>query len=336
MRRLYTGENLGIMQGLDSDIADLIYLDPPFNSNRDYGEFDDRWNPATFDTNIESEDILDLLDSINKLHSFSMMAYCAFMYERLLEMKRILKDSGSIYLHCDPTASHYLKVLMDSVFGKDNFRNDIIWQYGKSARGAKAIAKNFARNNDTILLYSKDKKQVKHNRISDYREWPTSALPSHIRYKDGIYFKTAPRGDYTDKSIERLRTEGRIYETKTGNIRIKYNLDCVNGMVREPILAGSVWDIPDIMHTSKTERMGYPTQKPVALLERIIKASSNFNDTVFDPFCGCGVTLICAEKFGRNWIGIDKNDNHELLEKLAINNFGELTFDYTHKVETND
>ena len=294
-RQLYTGENLAVMQGLDSNIADLIYLDPPFNSNRDYGEFDDRWNPATFDTNIESEDILDLLDSINKLHSFSMMAYCAFMYERLLEMKRILKDSGSIYLHCDPTASHYLKVLMDSVFGKSMFQNEIIWSY----RSGGATKRRFSKKHDTILFYAGKNYQFNPLKEKAYEISKSAKAGRKVMGKYHIDYYQDDKGVYNFVNMR------------------------------------DVWEIP-FMSTTAKERTGYPTQKPVALLERIIKASSNFGDIVFDPFCGCGVTLICAEKFGRNWIGIDKNDNHELLEKLAINNFGELTFDYTHKVETND
>ena len=212
------GDNLEVMRGMPSESVDLIYADPPFNSNADYGEFDDRW---------AGDD------------------YLAFMEERLLEMHRLLKPTGSLYLHCDPTMSHYLKVLMDTTFGRKNFRNEIIWCYGLGGSSKRF----FSRKHDVLLFYVMGLK----------------------------YYFDKPRVPATS-----MRMKGQM-----------------KGMT-------DVWDIPTINNMAK-ERVGYPTQKPLALLERIIKASSNEGDTVLDPFCGSGTTLVAAERLGRKGVGIDAN-----------------------------
>ena len=276
---IYTGDNLTIMRTLESESVDLIYLDPPFRSQRDYGAFADVWR--------------------------TMDDYIEYMRERLKHMHRILRRTGSIYLHCDDSASHYLKVALDGIFGAKNFKNDIVWRYGGSGRGAKVVAKHFPRNHDNILYYAKDKKSHYHEGVWIDTVHPYDNIPSHIRRDERGYFKTAPRGNYDDASIERLEKEGRIYRTRTGGIRIRYSLESTAEGILEPCLQGSVWDIPDMMHAPKTERSKYPTQKPLALLTRIIQASSKPNDTVLDPFCGSGTTLVAAKRAGRKYIGVD-------------------------------
>ena len=209
------------------------------------------------------------------------------------------------YLHFDPTASHYLKVLLDAIFGPENFRNEIMWHYG--GRGAKAVASQFPRNHDVLLLYSKaDGEQVHNRQYLTRRYTPDEARARGLRQDpDGRWFKTAPRGDYTDDSVSRLEKEGRIHRTRTGSVRVKYFLGGSAGSVEEAVLVGDTWnDIPDAMHLGH-ELLGYPTQKPLALLERVLAASSNPGDVVLDPFCGCGTALVAAQKLDRRWIGID-------------------------------
>lgn len=319
-RTIWTGDNLDILRGMNTDSVDLIYLDPPFNSNRNYAApigskaagaaFKDTWTLDDVDIAWHGEiaerqpALYAIVDAAGLSHGKSMKSYLIMMAVRLLEMKRIIKASGSVYLHCDPTAGHYLKMLMDSIFGADFFRNEIIWGYG--GRGAKAVSKQFPRNHDLIYLYGA-KRGRKHNRVYQEIFYPLNKLPSHIRLdKNGQPFKTSPRGDYTDASVARLEKENRIHRTASGNIRIKYFLELRNSSVVDKRLVGDFWDdIPDMMHTPKSERMGYPTQKPLALLERIIRASTNDSDMVLDPFCGCATTCVAAERLGRQWTGID-------------------------------
>lgn len=331
---VFIGDNLKVMQEMNSGHIDLIYLDPPFNSNHNYAapigskaagaEFKDTWTLQDVDLvwhgylADKHPSLYALIKAVGEVHGDSMKSYLIYMAMRILEMRRLLKPTGSIYLHCDPTAGHYLKLTMDAVFGVKNFRNEIVWAYGKSARGAKAISKNFARNHDHIFLYAKNQKHFIHNPVRRFIEYSMNDLPPHIRKdSDGRYFKTAPRGDYTDVSIEKLRTQGRIHETRTGNIRIKYFLETKGNKVLESATVGSVWDIPDMMHFKK-ERVGYPTQKPSKLLERIIEVSSNEGDIVFDPFCGCSTTLIAAQESNRKWVGCDISPKAGELIRLRI------------------
>ncbi|MXX59524.1 MAG: hypothetical protein F4Z37_11070 [Rhodothermaceae bacterium] len=327
-KTIWTGDNLHIMRGIDSETIDLIYLDPPFNSKANYAApigstaagaaFKDTWSLDDLDLEwIRKIQFREpaLHRVINAAMTDSDKSYLVYMAIRLLEMKRILRSTGSIYLHCDPTMSHYLKLVMDAIFGRKNFRNEIAWHYG--GRGAKAISKQFARNKDVILYYSvNDSNQTFNKQRIPYRYSVEEARKRGFRKdENGKWFKTSPRGDYTDKSIERLRKEGRIYETRTGNIRIKYFLDQDDHGIIEYKLAGDTWfDIPDAMHMSKKERTGYPTQKPLALLNRIIEASTNRGDVVFDPFCGCATTCVAADALGREWIGIDISEKaYELV-----------------------
>lgn len=345
-RTLWIADNLDIMRGMNSDSVDLIYLDPPFNKNQMFSApigsqaagaaFKDTWTLEDVDLAWLGEiaernpAVYSLANSARESHSESMQAYIIYMAPRLFEMKRILKTKGSIYFHCDPTAGHYIKILLDSIFGPTHFRNEIIWGYG--GRGAKAIAKQFPRNHDLIYLYG-PKSGRTHHRI--YRDviHPLSTLPSHIRLDDnGRPYKTSPRGDYTDESVARLEKEGRIYRTRTGNIRIKYYLEKRDDSVVDKELVGDHWnDIPDMMHVSKKERTGYPTQKPLQLLLRIVEASSNPDDMVLDPFCGCATTCVAAEQLRRQWVGIDLSERAVQLVRTRIKNELMLTTAIIHR-----
>ena len=239
MNKLYQGDNLAILRSLPDASVDLICTDPPFNTGRDWGAFDDRWEGG--------------LDG-----------YLKFMKPRLIECRRVLKDTGSLYLHCDPTASHYLKVMLDSVFGIKQFRNEIVWCYDKP-RSATRIYK---RTHDTILFYTKGNNY--------YFDLPI------IPNKNGEY----------KLSKKRVRADGSVWAPKYSGKK-----------------SGSWWiDVPCYVQTPLKERTGFPTQKPLKLYDRIIKASSNQSDIVLDPFSGSGTTLDAAHTLGRQWIGIDSGD----------------------------
>ena len=284
---LYTNDNLFILKGLNSNLVDLIYLDPPFNSKRIYSapigskaagtSFKDMWtwqdvNEAYLDTlAVKYPSLTKFIISIGGIHSKAMMAYLTYMAQRIIEMHRVLKDTGSLYLHCDPTASHYLKILLDEIFGKNNFRNEIIWHY----RRWTGKAKRFQELHDIIYFYSK-----------------SNEYTFNVQY-------TA----YTQKSLERK---------KHHHTRIKGDETFVTSIDEKGVRENDVWIDIQLLNSQSKERTGYPTQKPLALLQRIIKASSNENDIVFDPFCGCATTCVAAQQLGRKWIGID-------IEKQAVN-----------------
>jgi len=284
---VWTGDNLPVMRGMNSACVDLIYLDPPFNSNRNYeapigskaagAAFKDAWTLADVDV-YEHGELADrnpaahaVIHAARLAHGKGMMAYLIMMAVRLIEMHRVLKPTGSIYLHCDPTANSYLRLLMDAVFGARQHRNEIVWCY----TGPGNFRRDFARKHDTILRYV----------ASD--AWTFNADAVRVPYN-------------------RLNTQisgGGI----GGQLR---------GGVRDAILArGKVPETwwPDFSPVGriKRERIGYPTQKPLALLERIIRASSNPGDLVLDPFCGCATALVAADRLQRQWVGID-------LSPLAI------------------
>lgn len=293
--RLIWGDNLHVMRTLPSESVDLIYIDPPFFSNRAYNVI---WGDEHEERSFS--DKASIWDG-------GLDGYLIWLNARLYEMKRLLKPTGSIYVHCDWHASHYIKVEMDKIFGYENFQNEIVWHYG--GRGAKAVARRFPRNHDVALFYSMVPRTSNFQRqYVDRLVTPADARRKGFR-KDanGRWFKTAPRGDYTDDSIQRLDEEGRIHRTRTGSIRIKYFLRETDGMVAEDVLVGDTWaDIPDAMHIGN-ERVGYPTQKPEALLERIISASSNEGDVVLDAFAGGGTTAVVAQRLGRRWIAMDQS-----------------------------
>ncbi|HUT02745.1 MAG TPA: DNA methyltransferase [bacterium] len=287
---LYYGDNLEVLRlHIKDESVDLIYLDPPFKSNQDYNvlfaerngarsraqikAFDDTWfwgeeAAESYQDIVEAGGkVSEAMQAFRKLLGHNdMMAYLAIMAPRLVELNRVLKPTGSIYLHCDPTASHYLKLLMDAVFTR-NFRNEIVWHY----RRWTAASKTFQKMHDVLLWYSKT------------RTWVYNKLMQPFSEKTAI------------ATFKRKVEGGRAIQDKT---RL---------MDRDPskgVAMHDVWDIPYV-HPVAKERLGYPTQKPEALLERIIRASSNECNVVLDPFCGCGTTITVAQKLNRRWIGID-------------------------------
>jgi len=297
---LYYGDNLDILREyIEDNSIDLIYLDPPFNSNKDYnvlfGEkngtqspaqikaFEDTWHWDRRKAEETYREIVENLpkkvaDLIKALRSFlgenDVMAYLVMMAIRLYELYRVLKPTGSIYLHCDPTASHYLKLIMDVAFGVNNFRNEIVWVRG-TASGGKAGGNKYVPNHDVIFFYTK-------NVSKEYFE------RQYIVYTE----------EYVKKRFKYVDENGRRYRLQLNN-RHQY-LDESKG---KPV--SDIWDNIFPINPMAKEKLGYPTQKPEALLERIIKASSNEGDIILDPFCGCGTTIMVAEKLKRKWIGID-------------------------------
>ena len=338
---LYYGDNLPVLREyLASESVDLIYLDPPFNSNASYnvlfkeqsGErsaaqitaFEDTWHwgwesETAFREVVQAgpEKLSRLLQAMREfLGRNDMMAYLVMMAQRMIEFHRVLKPTGSIYLHCDPTASHYLKLLMDASFGKENFRNEIVWKRSSAHSDAKAMG----RTHDIILLYAKDSSSFSWN--TQYQSYDPEYIRTHYRYKtdDGRVYRTdnltatgLSGGGYEyewkgvtrvwrapPETMERLHNEGRIRYTRNGVAEYIRYLDEMPGVPLQDIWT----DIPPVNPQAR-ERLGYPTQKPEALLERIIQASSNEGDVVLDPFCGCGTAIAAAERLNRNWVGID-------------------------------
>lgn len=345
MNRLYFGDNLHVLREHVADQSvDLVYLDPPFNSKRDYNllfktpkghesdaqitAFEDSWHwgeqaEREFAEILRSPntDVAELMPALRAfLGENDMMAYLVMMANRLLELHRVLKPTGSLYLHCDPTASHYLKIVLDGVFGKEFLVNELIWKRYGSHNDHGQGSKHFGRTHDTILFYSK----------SDARVWNQPFVPLNQEYVESTYrgvdpdgrrFTTTPltgpggaeKGNpvfewnghtrawrYNKETMQRLHDEGRLHYSKTGYVRQKLFLEESRGVAVQDI-----WDDIPSLSGAHAERLGYPTQKPLALLERIISASSNPGDVVLDPFCGCGTAVDAAQALGRRWIGID-------------------------------
>ena len=311
---LYTNDNLFILNGLNSNLVDLIYLDPPFNSKRLYSapigskaagvSFKDMWtwedvNEAYLETLAGKYPALTtFIASTGVMHSKAMMAYLTYMAQRIIEMHRVLKDTGSLYLHCDPTASHYLKVVLDEVFGRNNFRNEIAWCYHKWTNKSNA----FQHNHDIIYFYTKSNRYI-FNKLND-----DNAIAAH--YAKGYHTNTITGG------VSQLI----VYDAEKAKAQIKsgkYDKIVYREGVKEVVMP-DWWEI-SILNSQSKERTGYPTQKPLALLHRIIKASSNVGDIVFDPFCGCATTCVAAQQLGRKWIGIDieKQAASILIERLS-------------------
>ncbi|MCK6508664.1 site-specific DNA-methyltransferase [Myxococcota bacterium] len=303
---LYHGDNLLALQHLRCSCAqkiDLIYLDPPFATGR---IFRTRQTPSNAPTTAYRDTWSD------KAQFLSML------YPRIYCMTELLSPKGVLIIHTDTRFSSYVATLLFEIMGEESLQNEIIWSYG--GRGAKAHAGQFPRNHDTLLVFSKG--TPTYHRQDRILRHPKTQLPKHILIDElGRPFKTSPRGDYTDQSIDRLALEGRIYYTRNRQIRIKYFLEHDKHHVLEPKQIGDVWDdIPDMMHCPRTERSGYPTQKPLALLERLLRAWSNEGDTIADLFCGSGTTLLAAQRLKRRWIGADQSDiaiqttQHRLLQ----------------------
>ena len=343
MNELYYGDNVEILRrDIASDSVDLIYLDPPFNSNRSYnvlfrsksGEesqaqieaFDDSWSWSQ-ESETQYEELLahggrvaDAVEAMRKLlgdgtSGNDVLAYLVMMTARLVELHRVLKPTGSIYLHCDPTASHYLKVIMDAIFGAAAFRNEIIWK----RTSGHSDATRYGRTHDVILYYVAGETRTWNQQYEPYED---SYVERYYRYSDadGRRFMSdnlsaagLSGGGYEYewkgvtrtwrcpiKTMQRLDDEGRIFYTKTGFPRRKRYLDEAKGMPTQ-----DVWTDVEAVRSWHTETLNYPTQKPLALLERIVTHSSNEDDVVLDPFCGCGTAIDAAQRLGRRWIGID-------------------------------
>ena len=357
-RTIWTGDNLPIMRGLNSESVDLIYLDPPFNSNKEYAApigseaagaaFKDTWTLDDVDRlwllllRDKDPTLFHVIEAARLVHGNGMASYLSMMAQRLREMHRILKPTGSIYLHCDPTASHYLKLLLDCVFGRENFRNEIVRQRTSS----HSDSRRWAHIHDTLLFYAGPK--------FTWNPVHTPHDPTYVskfyRFKDkqGVYrlhevIRTASMGPrpnlsyeykgYTPEwgwrqirpKIEALDKDGRLTWSKSGRPYLKRYLHEQKGTS----ISSMVIDLPPISGQS-SERVGYPTQKPLALLDRIIKASSNESDVILDPFAGCATACVAAERLGREWIGIDLSTKaFELVQSRLQDAIDEL--DLYHK-----
>ena len=340
MNHLYFADCLDVLKELKRNhpepFIDLIYIDPPFNSKRNYNvlfesidmhdanaqkqAFADTWSDYSYIDELNEiatlhKDLYDVLTLFHKLKSISdsATAYLTTMAIRIWYMHKLLKDTGSFYLHCDPTMSHYLKLVCDMVFGEKNFRNDIVWQ----RTGAHSDSKTFANNTDNILFYSKSKKINFNTQYQPYSEEYLKRYKfsdSKGQYLDRDLTAGGLSGggyDYEWKGIRKIwrcpietmlryEKEDKIYYTKNGTPRLKQYLNEMEG-----VQCTSVWTDLAPINSQSPERLGYPTQKPLALLERIISASSNEGDIVADFFCGCGTTIAAAQKLNRQWLGAD-------------------------------
>ena len=341
---LYLGDCLDILQNWYSngykEFIDLICIDPPFNSNRNYNiiltpdtttteeAFKDTWS------NVAYLDQLDLLSKISPLlYNFlqlldktsiskSIIAYLTIMGIRCWYIREMLKQTGSFYYHCDPTMSHYIKILLDIIFGRENFRNEIIWKRSTNSGAMKYVSDSFGKNHDVILFYTKSSTYIYNQQFIPFTE---EYIKKNFRFDDfdgkGPY-QWAPLVRPSTEKIEKLKQENKFWEAGDGN-KSKYHGYKVYLSDRKGTAIGSIWDdIQPITATSK-ERLGYPTQKPVKLFERIISTSSNPNDLVVDFFMGGGTTIEAAEKLNRTWIGIDINtraiqETRERIEKLRL------------------
>jgi DNA modification methylase len=343
---LFYGDNLDILRHNIPDASvDLIYLDPPFNSNRNYNvlfkeksgqdspaqirAFTDTWTWDEAAREAYSEmmekaphNVATMIAAMREfVGSNDMMAYLVMMAQRLVELHRVLKPTGSLYLHCDPTASHYLKIILDSVFGKTRFMSEISWKRSSAHNDGTQGRRNLGHIRDVILFYSKSDDYVWNPQFSPYDQTYIDSFYRHAELGTGRRFRlsdlTAAKGGgdtsyewkgvkpykgrywaYSRANLEKFESEGRLHYSKTGMPSYKRYLDEMPGVPLQD-------DWADIRIPGPTERLGYPTQKPLALLERIIQSSSNPGDVVLDPFCGCGTAVVAAQKLDRRWIGID-------------------------------
>jgi DNA modification methylase len=364
---LFYGDNLDVLrQWVKDDTVDLIYLDPPFNSNRTYNVLFKHQTTATTNAQIQAFDdtwtwsqddevtlaqllatappkVADAIGAMRQLIGPSdMLSYLVMMTVRLIELHRVLKPTGSLYLHCDPVASHYLKVMLDAIFGAENFRNEITWQRTHSHGN---VGRNFGSVSDILLFYAGDgytwnqpyvpmadeyvKKRFS-SKDPDGRRWQSVTLrnPSprpnlHYPYEasNGVTYHPHPNGWSCDiNRMKRYDDEGRLhFPAKVGGqLRLKQYLDDTPG-----VKASNIWSDIYPINSQAAERLGYPTQKPLALLERIIQASSNPGDLVMDPFCGCGTAVDAAERLGRRWIGMDISYlSIDLVETRLLHTYG--------------
>ncbi len=290
-RTIFCGDNLDVLRGINSECIDLIYLDPPFNKNKKFtapigssaegAEFSDifrqedvkdEWLGTIKEDHPELYHYLNGIRGVGKSYNF---AYLAYMAIRLIECWRVLKPTGSIYLHCDPTMSHYLKTTMDCVFDEDGFRNELVWCY----TGPSNVRKYFPRKHDVILFYAMQKSNFNRDAVRVPYNPETMARRGRVEGAQSIISPSAETQQRRSReTVTKLFGDGKVPED---------------------------WWLDISALTNQVERIGYPTQKPLALLDRIIKASSNEGDMVLDPFCGCATTCVAAERLGRQWIGID-------------------------------
>jgi DNA modification methylase len=355
--QLFYGDNLTIMRNMPRASVDLIYLDPPFNSQRNYNliykqmtglpvpeqeeAFCDAWEldpekeemarrmPIVLREYGVDESLVQFWQAwISALRNTQphLLAYLIYMTYRLFEMRRILRPTGSIYLHCDSTASHYIKVIMDGVFGHHNFKNEIIWKRRYGSFSTVHTSRRFGVSTDTILFYTKGNKATFHPQYTfdnpQYQAYVKKAFryvdESGRRYRIDNLANPAPRPNLmyeykgyhhppngwaiSREKMEQWDQEGRLYFPKSpdGRIQRKRFLDELRG---KPVQ--NLWEDIDMIGSQSSERLGYPTQKPIALLERIIRTSSHEGDVVFDPFCGCGTAICAAHLNKRKWIGCD-------------------------------
>ena len=362
---LFYGDNLPILrEHIADESVDLIYLDPPFNSNRSYNvlfkdesgaeadaqieAFDDTWHwgesaERTYKELVENspERVGAMIGALRQfIGANQMMAYLVMMAARLVELHRVLKPTGSLYLHCDPTASHYLKIVLDAIFGGENYKNEITWKRSSAHSDTKQGRKAYGNVADILLYYTKGDNYVFNPQYSHYDEEYVESTYSNVD-PDGRRWKssdlTGPGGAakgnpqyeflgvtrywrYSKENMQELLAEGRIYQSKPGAVpRMKHYLDEMSGVPLQ-----NIWDDISPIGAQAAERLGYPTQKPLALLERIIAASSNEGDIVLDPFCGCGTAIAAAQKLNRKWIGIDVTHLSIALQKHRLKDMFDL------------
>jgi len=377
LNTLYYGDNLSILrEHIPGESVDLVYLDPPFNSSRSYNvlfrdesgheadaqiaAFEDtwHWNAATEKAYYElvtlgEARVSGMISALRQsIGTNQMMAYLVMMAARLVELHRVLKPTGSLYLHCDPTAGHYLKIVLDTIFGPRFFRNEVIWKRSSAHSDTKQGAKQAGRIHDLLFFYTKSDDWTWNGVCTAYSEVYVKQFYRHVEPGTGRRFRVdnltaaKPGGDtsyewrvkrpvgstgawqadlheeyrdpkpdweykgvppymgrfwaYSYGNMVEYAKQGRIYYSESGMPNYKRYLDEMPGVPLQDI-----WDDIPPISGGAVERLGYPTQKPLALLERIISASSNPGDLVLDPFCGCGTAIAAAQKLGRQWIGID-------------------------------
>lgn len=339
-RTLFHGDNLAFLRAMNSESVDLIATDPPFNKGRDFhatpdslargAKFQDRWS---WEKDVHQDWVDQITDDHpNVMHAINatrasygddMGAFLCFMAVRLLAMRRVLKDTGSIYLHCDPTASHYLKQLMDAIFGRRNFRNEVVWKR-KAGRGeTQNAAIRFGVTSDVLLFYAKSpatllNRQYRPNSPQYIASKFTHADRNGRRYRLDNLTSPSPRPNLvyeykgysppkngwavSRERMEQMDKEGRVHFPSDKSKRLQ-RIRFLDELPGETV--DSLWDDIPPINSRARERLGYPTQKPLALYERIVKASSNEGDVVLDPFCGCATTLVAAERLNRQWVGMD-------------------------------
>ena len=358
-RAIVTGDNLDILRKMNSESVDLIYLDPPFNSNRNYeapvgsdaagAAFKDTWTLSDLDRAwmgliADTEpDLYQVVLAAGLAHGKGMQSYLCMMAVRLTEMKRVLRSTGSIYLHCDPTASHYLKTLMDVIYGRDNFKSDIIW----NRKAENLSRKKWRRATENILYYVKSEKytwniqyepldstQVKrdYRHVDENGRYTTTSCTNNADRPNMVYeFNGVVRQwRYARETMEKYDSEGLLVFNDEGVPRKKRYLSESKGR-----MMANAWSDINVLSSNDRQRVGFPTQKPLALLDRIIKASSDEGFMILDPFCGCATALVAAEMHGRNWIGIDLSEKAAELVVKRVKDYQGLFQDITHYPDVN-